>query len=326
MNVIRMRHHRVWSIVLAGGDGERLRPFIQRWLGYHKPKQYCSFTGTRSMLQHTLDRADQLTAPSRTITICNQAHQEEARRQLVNRPAGTVIFQPSKRGTVAGILLPLLHIRAHDPQATVVIYPSDHFVYPESRFLDIVQRAIWAAQWLDNRVVLLGVSPSGPELDFGWVQPGRHLGWTAGHGVRAVQAFKEKPDLAQAYTAQVSGALWNTMIVASKVETLWRLAWRCVPDIMPMFERIGKALGSPLQQAVLDAAYQAIPARDFSSDVLQKAADQLAVIELGDIMWNDWGKVGRIVDSLRRIGTRPAFPFEFTSWVETRPLQAETSP
>lgn len=53
----RDRTHR-WSLVLAGGEGERTRPFIKEWLGYHKPKQFCSFVGRRSMLQHTWGRAD----------------------------------------------------------------------------------------------------------------------------------------------------------------------------------------------------------------------------------------------------------------------------
>src|SRR5439155_1032627 len=60
---------RLWSIVLAGGEGERLRPFVQQWLGRHQPKQYCTFVGTRSMFQHTVDRADQLSAPDHRVTV-----------------------------------------------------------------------------------------------------------------------------------------------------------------------------------------------------------------------------------------------------------------
>ena len=59
-----LREKDLLSVVLAGGDGERLRPFVQRWLGRHKPKQYCTFIGTRSMFQHTLDRSDRILLPS----------------------------------------------------------------------------------------------------------------------------------------------------------------------------------------------------------------------------------------------------------------------
>src|SRR3989454_11877667 len=97
MNISRAACGRVWSIILAGGDGERLRPLIQRWLGCHKPKQYCAFIGTRSMLQHTLDRADRLTAPVRRFMICAWEHRQEALLQLKGRPPGTVILQPAKR-------------------------------------------------------------------------------------------------------------------------------------------------------------------------------------------------------------------------------------
>lgn len=60
---------RVWSVILAGGEGERVRPLIERWLGRHKPKQYCTFVGSRSMFQHTVDRATRLTPSKRTVDV-----------------------------------------------------------------------------------------------------------------------------------------------------------------------------------------------------------------------------------------------------------------
>jgi mannose-1-phosphate guanylyltransferase len=57
----------LWSVVLAGGDAERLRPFVQRWLGRHKPKRYCTSIGTRSMFQHTLDRSDRIVASEQRV-------------------------------------------------------------------------------------------------------------------------------------------------------------------------------------------------------------------------------------------------------------------
>jgi mannose-1-phosphate guanylyltransferase len=310
MNTFRVARGRVWSIILAGGDGERLRPLIQRWLGSHKPKQYCAFIGTRSMLQHTLDRADRLTAPARRVMVCAREHRHEALLQLKGRPPGTVILQPANRGTVAGIFLPLAHVRVRDPEATVVIYPSDHFIYPEDRFLDELQRAIWTAEWLADRVVLLGASPSSPEPEYGWVRPGAPLDGTVGRSVRAVQAFHEKPALAEASAAWASGALWNTMIMVAKVQTIWRLGWRCVSELMPMFERIAAVIGSPQQKVVLDTVYQAMPPMDFSSHILQRAPDQLAVIEMNGVTWSDWGKAERIVEALKRIGRQPSFPLE----------------
>src|SRR6185295_10518614 len=79
----------LWSIVLAGGEGERLRPLLQQWLGHHRPKQYCTFVGTRSMLQHTLDRLAPLSGPENRITVVMRSHLAEASTQLVESQAGT---------------------------------------------------------------------------------------------------------------------------------------------------------------------------------------------------------------------------------------------
>ena len=216
---------RLWSIVLAGGEGERVRPFVQRWLGCHKPKQYCAFVGDRSMLQHTVDRATQLAPPSRTVAIVAREHRREALAQLQGRQVGSILLQPVNRDTGAGIFLPLTYIRAHDRRATVVIYPSDHFVYPEDRFLEIVTLAVRSAEGLHDRVVLLGVQPDRLELDYGWIQPGQCLAISGNLPVRAVSRFVEKPTAAQADDALSKGAMWNTLVMAAKLDSLWQLGW-----------------------------------------------------------------------------------------------------
>ena len=93
----------LWSIILAGGHGERLRPMVQRWLGQTRPKQYCTFIGTRSMFEHTLDRSDRIVAPDRRVTVIARDHLDVAWPQLSSRPQGKLFLQPSNRETAAGI-------------------------------------------------------------------------------------------------------------------------------------------------------------------------------------------------------------------------------
>ena len=93
----------VWSIILAGGEGERTRPFIQEWLGCSKPKQYCTFVGSRSMLQHTLDRADRLGRPHQKVTVVAEQHLSYAQEALDKQQAGEMILQPQNCDTGAGI-------------------------------------------------------------------------------------------------------------------------------------------------------------------------------------------------------------------------------
>jgi len=298
----------LWSIVLAGGEGERLRPFVERWLGRHKPKQYCTFIGTRSMFQHTLDRADQITSPRLKVTVIGHTHLWDARAQLPRGRGGKLIVQPSNRDTAAGIFLPLSYVRAQDPQATVVLYPSDHFAYPEHRFAEGVRCATQAAKELKDYLLLLGVNPDRLEPEYGWIHPGAHLGSIGGNVIRATKAFLEKPDIEGCRTAMTSGALWNTLVVAARIETLWEVGWQCFPEMMPLFERYERAIGTSQEEKVLKSIYEVMPVRNFSSHLLERHPQRIAVMELKGVLWSDWGKPERILESLHRIGKRPSFP------------------
>jgi mannose-1-phosphate guanylyltransferase len=300
---------KLWSVILAGGEGDRIRPFIERWLGEPRPKQYCTFVGTRSLLQHTIDRADRLTGPEGRITVLARAHSFEIGSQFEGRARGKLVLQPANRDTAAGIFLPLTYVRVRAPSAFVVIYPSDHFVYPEAAFVEDVRRAVVAAAHLD-RLILLGAVPDGPEIEYGWIEPGQELGWSLGYRVQQVQAFLEKPERSVAAAALASGGLWNTLVLASRVERLWSLGHQCFPDMMPLFEKLQEAIGTPAEEDVLSAVYEVLPRYNFSSDLLQRSPEQVAVVRLRGALWSDWGRPERIAETLRRIGKTPAFPLQ----------------
>ena len=299
-----------WSIILAGGDGERLRPWVERWMGYPLPKQYCTFVGTRSMLQHTWDRADRLTVSERKVTVIARDHYQQACSHLEQQSVGQVVLQPQNRDTAAGIFLPLTYIRSWDPDATVVIFPSDHFVFPEDRFLETVRGTISTVEILKDRIILLGVRPTGLELDYGWIEMGSILGWSAGSSVRQANAFLEKPDAIQGLAAMAGGALWNTLVMTAKVETLWRRGWQCMPELMEHFEKLEEVIDTPREGPILDTIYREMPCRNFSSDLLQRVPDCVGVMELQDVLWSDWGRPERIEETLRLLGKDPAFPIE----------------
>lgn len=302
-------NHR-WSLILAGGEGQRTRPFVEQWLGYHKPKQFCSFVGTRSMLQHTWDRADRLTPCNQKVTVVSRDHHRHLWDHVDSQAAGKVLFQPSNRDTAAGIFLPLTYIRKWQPNATVVAHPSDHFVYPEHRFIDVVRRAIWTAERLADRIILVGVQPTHMELEYGWIHPGPSLGYSGGVPVQGVEAFVEKPSLSEGLTAFRNGAMWNTLVFAAKVEALWALGHQAFPDLMGCFEELDRAIGTSQEGMVLEALYKVVPEYNFSSDLLQKFPQNVGVIELQDTIWSDWGQPERILTTLEAIGKEPAFPQE----------------
>ncbi len=297
----------LWSVVLAGGDGVRTQELVRRWLGAEKPKQYCAFVGSRSMFQHTLDRAARLTPWERVVVVAARQHQDEVWPQLDGRSAGMVLLQPKNMDTAAGIFLPLTYILARDPNATVVIYPSDHFIYPEDPFLSAVDHAVWGSTLLAGRPVLLAAKPDSLQLEYGWIQPGRFLGWTGKLPIRAVETFLEKPDKATARLAKAGDGLWNTMVLAAAGRELWSMGWKCVPELMSRFERLRDAIDTAEELKVLDDIYAGMPRRNFSSHLLECMPDRLAVMEMRDVLWSDWGHPARIADTLDKIGKQPAF-------------------
>jgi len=297
----------VWSIILAAGEGERLKPFVRKWLGYEKPKQYCAFVGTRSMLQHTLDRADQITAPANKVTVVARDHRRRGWPEQFERIGGRLIVQPANRGTATATFLALTYIRRINPDATVVLYPSDHFVYPEQRFIDIIRVAIGAAQHLSQKVVLLGVAASRAEVDFGRIQIGNDLGRFQGYRLNAAARFKEKPALAgREEPMMAEGDLWNTLILATKANFLWALGRRCFPEMMKRLNCFSAAIGHRDEEAELDALYQELSHYDFSAGLLEALPQELAVMELKGVLWSDWGRPERILESLAVIGRSPA--------------------
>ncbi len=300
----------VWSIVLAGGEGERIRPYIQQWLGHPVPKQYCTFVGTRSMLQHTWDRANQIVSPRRKVTVVGRNHQKSLEHHFNKQHEGTLIFQPRNCDTAPGIFLPLTYVKSWDPQSVVVLLPSDHFISPEDRFVEIVRRAVRAVEFVNDHMILLGVRPSRQEFDYGLISAGDVLGWSGGSCIRRIQSFVEKPGTEDGSRLMSEGALWNTLVLVAKVETLWKSGWLCVPEMMERFEQLRRNIGTPAEGTTLQAIYRDMPSRNFSRQMLQPLTDQLGVIELDGVLWSDWGRPERIVETLQSLGKTPAFPME----------------
>lgn len=249
------------------------------------------------MLQHTLDRARLVSRPEQTVTVVAREHRDLAERQIGADFAAGVLLQPVNRDTAAGVFLPLVRLRRQCPDATVVIFPADHFVHPEAAFIETVRAAVRAAEQSPDKLVLLGVQPDGPEPDYGWILPGRRLATVGGRPVRAVRAFVEKPSADIAEAAWDEGGLWNTMIMAVKAETLWRLGGRYLPEVVTRFER----------SESISEIYRAMPRRNFSSELLQRATEHVGIVELADVAWSDWGREERITETLARIGRRPSW-------------------
>lgn len=259
------------------------------------------------MLRHTLDRAEQLTGIERMLVVVASHHEPRVWDRLDACHEEAIIAQPCNRDTAPGIFLPLTYIATRDPEATVVILPSDHFVHPQETFLAAIHRAVQAVERHPEKLVLLGARPDTAEIEYGWIQPGSPVGSVEGHVIRQVAGFREKPGVTEARHLLRFGGLWNTMVIAVRLPTLWRLGRRCFPAMMKHFTDFAAVIGTDKEMRALDSLYETIPSVNFSTNVLQQALDSLAVMELQDVLWSDWGSERRIVETLERIGKTPLF-------------------
>ncbi len=312
----------LWSLVLAGGHGERLRQYTEQCFGVYRPKQYCAFMGKRSMIQHTWARAKALCLPQQVVTVMDQSHWGYVRTQLIQESLGRVVWQPGNRGTGPGVFLPLSYIRAHDPHGTVVLWPSDHFVFPVESMIQVIRDAAALVQEQPQRMVLLTIPPQSREQDYGWVIPGECLPHPGGFQVRKVRRFVEKPLSSQLEDIVLNGWQWNTLVLIANVQTLWEAGRQCIPEVvMPLEEHAG-GIGTSSEQQQLLHLYRTMPSRNFSSDLLSLIPQQLHMMELTGVYWSDWGRPERIQETIACMRRRESYGTIGESpshvWMESR--------
>lgn len=289
----------LWGIILAGGDGRRLQPFIRERFGIERPKQYCTIAGTCSMLRLTIARAERIIAPERLLTVVTRPHLLYAQEELHDRASATVIVQPSNRETGPGILLPVLHIHRRDPEAVVVLLPSDHFVLEEERFMASITTAAAFVTEHPWHLILLGVEPTRAEVEYGWIEPGALIGRQQGEELYQVRRFWEKPPPEQAQDLYLNGCSWNTAVLISRVDVLLELFQTLTPELVGAFDRISQDLGSPEEADAVETVYAQLSSVNFSRSILARSPHNLGVLQVKGVYWSDWGDPERVQRDLQ---------------------------
>lgn len=294
---------RFWAVVLAGGQGLRLRPLVERIHADGRPKQFAVLVGERSLLRQTLDRVALTVPPERTVVVMTRSH---VRFFDAGASPPHSLVQPQDRGTAAGVLLPLHWIAWRDPDAVVAVFPSDHFVADDAAFMRHVDALRTVVGRHPRRIVLVAAAPDSPEPGYGWIEPGVSIEKTLPAGdVRAVVRFVEKPSVEEARACLRRGGLWNTFVMVARAATFLEAGRRNLPELHERLRRLRAFAGTSEEGAALERAYALSPPASFSRDVLAHDPARLAVSELPPLHWSDWGTPERVISTLRREGLEP---------------------
>ncbi|MBA4312385.1 MAG: hypothetical protein C0417_07120 [Chlorobiaceae bacterium] len=288
----------LWGIVLAGGNGSRLWQYIYSKYGYDCPKQFCVLTGTRSMLRHTIDRIGRLVPSNRLHIVVNEQHLQFMNKELSEQSEYVIIVHPYNRDTAPAIIHPLLKISSVDLEASVAIYPSDHFILNENKFTESLSHAAKFVDDYPECIVLVGVYPDRPETSYGWIKFSNEIGRSNGEYFFQVEQFVEKPDTSKARVLFRSGCLWNTFIMVGKVNRFLTMFKIFAPELYSLFTQSDKLLDARYENEELRKIFKKIESINFSRAILQKSHANLAVLPLRGVYWNDWGDENRVKKDL----------------------------
>ncbi len=272
----------IHAVVMAGGSGTRFWPASRQ----ATPKQLLNLCDKESMIQATLNRLIGLVAPEQSLVVTNRRLVDTMRAQLPHLPSESILGEPCKRDTAPCVGLAAVWLLHQDPNAVMVMMPADHVIQASDAFQDAIRHAVKLVEENPNRKVTFGVKPTYPAESFGYVERGDRIGdYETTYQVRQ---FHEKPDAERAAKYLESGTfLWNSGIFVWAARTILAELERHEPKMHQHLVAIGKAIGTPDFESVLNTEFAAIDGRSIDYAVMERAKDVVVVEAPFD--WDDLG-------------------------------------
>ena len=291
-----------WAVILAGGDGTRLQSMTRAITGDNRPKQFVPVIGGNTLLNQTRRRVALSIEPSRTTTVVTQKHRRFYEPLAAEIPPGLLLEQPANKGTAPAILYALLRVAARSPQAVVALFPSDHFFADDEQFMSHIDVALDVAEVQPETVMLLGITPTAPETEYGWIEPQPSILASAQKSITRVRKFWEKPSLNLATSLMEGGCLWNSFVMVGCVDALLKMTRAAMPEMYAAFAAITPAFETANEHNALAQLYSRSDDANFSHQVLAVRPEDLMVMRVADVGWSDLGEPNRVLSALARAG------------------------
>ncbi|MFI5176041.1 MAG: mannose-1-phosphate guanylyltransferase [Terriglobia bacterium] len=285
----------IYAVILAGGRGTRFWPQSR----IAEPKQLLKILTDRSLLQQSVDRIGPLIPPGNIFVLGNKILRDSIREQLPEVPPDQIIADPVGHNTAPCIGLAAHLIAQRDPEAVLVVLPSDQIITRRELFLDCLRAAESVAQKGEN-IVVLGLKPTRPETGFGYVEveePGVVRG--VGVKVHVVERFVEKPDrpTAERYLAN-GNYYWNGGIFIWKASTVITATARFLPATDKALTEIAARAEAGFLEGALEEWYPRTDSISVDYGIMEKAGNIFCVAS--DIGWSDLGSWEALYEVLEK--------------------------
>jgi mannose-1-phosphate guanylyltransferase len=272
-----------YAVVMAGGSGTRLWPVSRK----KHPKHTLPLLGERTLFQSTLERLDGFIPTERVMVVTAADQAAELQQQAPQIPVENFIVEPEPRGTASVIGLAAVVLQLRDPQAVMLVLPSDHFIGNRDLFHLVLRVAVQVAR--KGYLVTLGITPTFPSPAYGYIQRGAALAEKFDYPVYSVQRFTEKPTEREALELMAAGdASWNSGMFIWRVEKILGELAELMPELTKVIDEIGAAWDSPRRAALLQSCWPNLKVETIDYAVMERTRD-LAVLPAGGLEWSDVG-------------------------------------
>ncbi len=282
-----------YCVIMAGGIGSRFWPISRS----EKPKQFLDILGSgKTMLEETCDRFEGVAPFDHFFVMTGEKFEEQTLRLVPALSPSQVLTEPERRNTAPAIAYAAYKVFAIDPEAVMVITPSDHYIGDERRFTETLNQAIEYAATHDE-LLTIGIKPTYPATGYGYIEvdPERlHK-----EGIGKVSRFKEKPDYEEAKQLLLSGNnLWNSGMFVWKASTIVAALEKYLPEVAVHFAEIKDFNRAGAAESVREAFVNS-PSISIDYGVMEKA-DNVSCV-LGDFGWDDvgtWNSLQRLEERI----------------------------